>query len=169
MLGLSMSNQTSSSHRGGVGRPLLWLAILLSLLLLGFVVAVTSRANPLYSDRETHGISKYKFLQECKELTEDSENLTVGAMGQSIPLKTLVSQGQPLGPADHVHAEFKADSVELVEAVQPVQAGGWTMTLPVTIGLTRAGTAQTLGDLPLVCSYSKKEGKVVAQVQLPNQ
>ncbi|MFD1732112.1 hypothetical protein ACFSC4_15255 [Deinococcus malanensis] len=164
-----MSNQTSSSHRGAAGRTLLWLAILLSLLLLGFVVAVTSRANPLYSDRETHGISKYKFLHECKELAEDSENLTVAAMGQSIPLKTLISQGQPLGPQDHVHAELEADSVELVEAVQPVQAGGWTMTMPATIGVTRGGTARTLGELPLVCSYSKSEGKVVAQVQLPSQ
>ncbi|MFC4638936.1 hypothetical protein [Deinococcus hohokamensis] len=162
-------SQTSSSRRSGAGRLLLWLALLLSVALLGFVVAVTSRANPLQSDRETNGISKYKFLQQCRELAEDAEKLTVSAMGQSIPLKTLVEQGQPLQAGDELHAELDAGSVALVRAVQPVQAGGWSMTTPTTIGVRRNGALQTLGQLPLSCSYSKKEGKVVAQVQLPNQ
>lgn len=48
--GGDMSELTSSKRHGGAGRTLLWLAILLSLLLLGFVTALSIRANPYVSN-----------------------------------------------------------------------------------------------------------------------
>lgn len=90
-----MSKHTTSTSHGGAGRALLWVAIILTVALLGFVTATAVRANPIYSDRDANGISKYKFIEACKEIAEDTEELTVGAMGQAIPLKTLVEQSSP--------------------------------------------------------------------------
>ena len=91
-----MSEHTKTTSHGGAGRALLWVALLLTLALLGFVTATAVRNNPIYSDREANGISKYRFIENCKELTHDTEELTVGAAGQSIPLKTLIEQSAPL-------------------------------------------------------------------------
>jgi hypothetical protein len=60
-------SQHSSSTQSPVGRILLWVAIVISLALLGFVTALTIRNNPYLSDAQTNGISKYKFLEGCKE------------------------------------------------------------------------------------------------------
>ena len=49
------------------------------------------------------------------------------------------------------------------------QGGGWLMTTPATISVTRGGTNQVLGQLPYQCSYDKKAGKTTAQIQLPSQ
>ncbi|MBB5379241.1 hypothetical protein HNQ07_004756 [Deinococcus metalli] len=164
-----MSELTQTKSRSGVGRPLLWLALLLSVALLGFVTAVAVRNNPIYSDRDANGISKYRFIEECKEAALDAETLSVGAGGQSIPLKTLVTQSRPLATGEHVATLLDAPAAAVVSGTQPVAGGGWTLAnLPVTINIV-GKTTTALGQLPLQCAYDKKAGKTTAQLQLPGQ
>ena len=61
-----VANTHSSTTRSPLGRIFLWVAIVLSLALLGFVTALTIRNNPYLSDAQTNGVSKYKFLEGCK-------------------------------------------------------------------------------------------------------
>ncbi|MVN88090.1 hypothetical protein GO986_15160 [Deinococcus sp. HMF7620] len=164
-----MSEHTSSNRHGGLGRTLLWVAVVLTVALLSFVMAVTTRSNPIYSDREANGISKYKFIEVCKEALEDNDELTVSAGGQSLPLKTLVEQGSPLKPGDEIHAELEAEPAQVVRAAQPAEGGGWTMTGPVTIAVHSGERVNALGQLPLQCSHDKKTGKTIAQLSLPGQ
>lgn len=169
MLGSDMSKHTTSTSHGGAGRALLWVAILLTVALLGFVTATAVRANPIYSDRDANGISKYKFIEACKEIAEDTEELTVGAMGQAIPLKTLVEQSSPLKAGDELHAGIEAEPAEIIKATQTVEGGGWTLTAPVTIAVHSGERVNTLGQLPMACSHDKKTGKTTATLNLPGQ
>ncbi len=164
-----MSQHNSITHNRGSSRPWLWLTLLLGLLLFGWVTALTTGNNPYASDRDANGTSKFHFLRECRELAHDAEKLTVGAMGQELPLKTLIEQGQPLGKNDTFHAALEAPSADIVRGITAVQGGGWLMTTPATISVTRSGTNQVLGQLPYQCSYDKKAGKTTAQIQLPSQ
>ncbi len=169
MLGGDMSEHTSTNRHGGAGRALLWVAIALTVALLGFVTIFVSQRNPIYSDRDAGGISKFKFIEACKEVLEDTEELTVGAGGQSLPLKTLVEQGSPLKPGDKIHAELEAEPTEIVRAAQLAEGGGWAMTLPTTIAIHSGERVTTLGQLPMQCSHDKKTGKTTAQLALPGQ
>ncbi|WP_343757239.1 hypothetical protein [Deinococcus depolymerans] len=165
-----MSEQTKTTGHGSAGRALLWVAILLSVTLLGFVTATAVRNNPIYSDREANGVSKYRFIETCKELAADTEALTVGAAGQSIPLKTLIEQSAPLKAGDTIHADLDAEPAQIIKATQPVDGGGWTLTAPATVAVhSRAGGVNTLGQLPLQCAHDKKTGKTTAQLSLPGQ
>lgn len=167
---MSEPTRTSTPRSGGAGRPLLWLVLLLSLALLSFVTVSAVRANPIYSDRDTHGISKYLFLEECKELVQDTAKLSVGAMGQAVPLKTLVEQSRPLAAGERLGTSLEVESTQLVRAVQTVDAGGWTLSgLPVTINILKGSASTPLGQLPLECRHDKKTGKTTAQLQLPGQ
>lgn len=164
-----MNEFTSPKRNSSAGRPWLWLALLLGALLLGYVTAMGIRHNPYVSDVDANGVSKYRFLRECRELMQDADKLNVAAMGQSIPLRTLAGQGQALPATDHVHAELSQTSAQLVNGINAVSGGGWTLTTPATISVTRSGVRQTLGDLPVQCSHSKKDDATTAVVQLPGQ
>ena len=50
--------------------------------------------------------------------------------------------------------------------ISAVDGGGWTLTTPATISVTRSGVRQTLGELPVQCSHSKKDDRTTAVVQL---
>ncbi|THF86838.1 hypothetical protein E7T09_12220 [Deinococcus sp. KSM4-11] len=164
-----MSELTQTNRRSGVGRALQWLALLLTLALLGFVTAVAVRNNPIYSDREANGISKYRFIEQCKEAAADAETLTVNASGQAVPLKTLVTQSRPLATGERIGSALEAPAAAVVAGTQSVDGGGWTLAgVPVTISIVGKKTS-TLGQLPLQCSYDKKAGKTTAQLQLPGQ
>ncbi|WP_295817970.1 hypothetical protein [uncultured Deinococcus sp.] len=164
-----MSELTQTKSRSGVGRALHWLALLLTFLLLGFVTAVAVRNNPIYSDRAANGVSKYHFIEECKEAAADAETLTVSAGGQAIPLETLVTQSRPLATGERIGSSLEAPSAAVVSGTQPLDGGGWTLTgVPVTISVI-GKTTTPLGQLPLQCAYDKKAGKTTAQLQLPGQ
>jgi hypothetical protein len=169
MLRGDMSEHTKTTGHGGAGRALLWVAILLSVTLLGFVTATAVRNNPIYSDRDANGISKYKFIEACKELTHDTDELTVGAAGQSIPLKTLIEQSAPLKAGDSIHADLEAEPVEIVRATQTIEGGGWSLTAPATVSVHSGGRVNTLGQLPLQCTHDRETGKTTAQLSLPGQ
>ena len=86
-----MTERTVTQAGRDKGRILLWLMILLSVLLLGFVTVFTARHNPLYSDRDAYGISKYKFIEACKERLHEPNELSLNLQGQAVPLSAFAS------------------------------------------------------------------------------
>ncbi len=168
MLRGDMSELTSNKRHGGVGRALLWVAVVLTVALLGFVTAVAVRSNPIYSDRDANGVSKYKFIEECRELLEDTDKLTVGAQGQALPLKALVEQSAPLGKNDELHATLEAEPAQIIRATENIEGGGWTLTAPATIAVHSGSKTRALGQLPMQCAHVKGQ-ETQAQLQLPGQ
>lgn len=169
MLWGDMSEHTQSTRSSGAGKPLMWLALLLGLALLGFVTASAVRNNPIYSDRAANGISKYRFIEECRELATDSEKLTVSLGGQSLTLKDLVNQGSPLKPGDRVTSTLEAEPKAIVKSTETVDGGGWNLTAPVTVAVTSGGKTRTLGQLPMQCAHPRSGGKTTASLQVPGQ
>lgn len=162
MLGNTMtpfpsSNQHNKHGHGAAGRTLLWLAIILSVALLAFVTLLAIRNNPLYSNTEANGISKYKFIEFCKDelsnkLNDFAKQPGGGAIGASYNARDIVSsvtEGILQRPA------AKATT-------PPPRLPGWAMVSQVK--LSRDGyPAQTV---PFGCQYEK--GKPV-QLQFPLQ
>ena len=157
MLRPDMSELTSSKRHGNLGRTLLWVAIALSVLLLGFVTALTIRANPYVSDREANGISKYKFLEACKEQLAEDEQL--------VSLQGLLQQSGQLQAGQRLSAEIAAEPADLVGSVQEAQGGGWTLNVPANIQVN--GEGAPLGQLPFQCAHDKAQNRTTAQLQLP--
>lgn len=168
---LTSTSTHHSTHQSGAGRLLLWLALLLTVALLGFITYSAIRHNPIYSDRELNGISKYHFIESCKELAKDAEKLSVNAGVQAIGLKEFMQQVRPLAAGEKIQTSFEAESTAIVKATQVAPTGGgWVMAgLPVTLSIVTAGKANPLGQLPMQCAYSKADGKTTATLQLPNQ
>ncbi|UQN07173.1 hypothetical protein [Deinococcus sp. QL22] len=168
-----MSNAFSdrSGPSGGrAGRAVLWVAILLSVALLSFVVAVAVRTNPLASDYTTNGISKYMFLEECKEQLEEADTLNVSLQGQNVPLKSLIEQSSPLAAGETLHVEVEADSREWVASAQPNPEGGWLAGAPVLIAIHgKNASVRPVGSAGLQCLYSKKDRKTTVQIVPPAQ
>ncbi|GAA5514557.1 hypothetical protein Dcar01_03313 [Deinococcus carri] len=152
-----MSELTSPRRHGNLGRTLLWVAILLSLLLLGFVTALTVRHNPYYSDRNANGISKFRFLEECKEGLHRSPELD--------QLRGVLQQGGQLQQGQNLHAELAPAPRDLVNSIQTIPGGGWALTAPANISVQ--GQTAVLGQLGAQCAYDKAQGRTVAQLQLP--
>ncbi|MDB5045642.1 MAG: hypothetical protein JWQ08_1692 [Deinococcus sp.] len=173
MLGGDMSNafsDRSGPRQGGAGRAVLWVAILLSVALLSLVVAVAVRTNPLASDSTTNGISKYKFLEECKEQLEEADSLNVSLQGQNVPLKTLIEQSSPLAAGEELHVEVASESREWVAAAQTNPEGGWLAASPVLISIHgKNASVRPVGSAGLQCLYSKKDKKTTAQIVPPSQ
>ena len=162
MLGSTMnsypsSNQHNKHGHGTVGRTLLWLAILLSVALLTFVTLLAIRSNPLYSNAEANGISKYKFIEFCKdelsgklnEFAKQPGGTAIAASYNARDIVSSVSEGVLQAPAANA-------------ATPPTRTPGWVMVSNVK--LSREGyPAQTV---PFACQYEK--GKPV-QLQFPLQ
>lgn len=159
MLGDDMSELTSSKRHGNVGRTLLWVAILLSVLLLGFVTALSIRANPYYSDVGANGISKFEFLEKCRDGIREAEQLTA--------LRGVLQQGGQLQQGQNLHAELASEPRELVRNAQTAPGGGWTLTGLANISIQ--GQTAVLGQLPAQCVYDKAQRRTAAQLQLPGQ
>ncbi|SMB90353.1 hypothetical protein [Deinococcus hopiensis] len=164
-----MSELTSSKRHGGAGRTLLWLAILLSLLLLGFVTALSIRANPYVSNVQQGGISKFKFIEECKDQLSEAGKLPVNLGGQSTTLEQVLAQSRPLKAGEHILAELNAEPREVVRAAQVAQTGGWAMTTPVLLSVEGPQGSTPLGQLGLQCAHEKDSGKTVASILPPSQ
>lgn len=157
MLLPDMSELTSSKRHGNLGRTLLWVAIALSLLLLGLVTALTIRANPYYSDRDANGISKFKFLEACKDQLAEDEQLA--------SLQGLLQQSGQLQAGQRLTAQIAPEPAVLVDSVQTVPGGGWNMTVPADILVNGGGVP--LGQLPFQCAHDKAQNRTTAQLQLP--
>lgn len=173
MLEGDMSNafsDRSGSRQGRAGRAVLWVAILLSVALLSFVVAMAVRNNPLASDDTANGISKYRFLEECKEQLEEADTLNVSLQGQNVPLKSLIEQSSPLAAGESLHVNVAADSRDWVAAAQPNPEGGWLAASPVLISIHgKNASVKPVGSAGLQCLYSKKDKKTTVQIVPPSQ
>lgn len=148
------SNQHNKHGHGAAGRILLWVAILVSAALLGFLTVWAVRNNPLYSNAEANGLSKYKFIEFCKdkmadqlgEFAKQSGGAQIGASYNARDIVSSVSEGVLPRSAANPNAA-------------PPRIPGWSMFS--TVKLSREGyAAQTV---PFGCQYEK--GK---EVQLVN-
>ena len=164
-----MSELTSSKRHGGLGRTLLWLSILLTVLLLGFVTALSIRSNPYVSDVEQGGISKFMFIEECRKELEDAGKLPVNLGGQSVALEQVLAQSRPLAAGERIQAETNSEAHEIVRAAQEAEGGGWNMTLPVLLSVEGPKGSTPLGQLGLQCTHEKASGKTTASILPPNQ
>lgn len=164
-----MINELTHPKDSAAGKVLLWLGILLAAALLGFVTVTAIRHNPLNTDVAANGISKFKFIDECKTLATEPEKLSMSMGGQSMTLNDLVKQSSPLKDGESIQSTVKTESVQLIEAASSVEGGGWSMTAPVNVAIQGKTGIRTLGTLPMQCAYSKKDGKTTANLQVPGQ
>lgn len=149
-------SQTSSSSGGGLGRTLLWIAIALTVLLLGWVTATAVRANPIYSDRDAYGVSKYHFIELCREELHDPNQLPLMlGPGQTQPLLTAVQGTGEMRANDTLQVVSTATASQTDQAVRP-SSGQLQMTLPVLIQFRdAAGATRPLVPVNMQCSYDK--------------
>lgn len=128
-----MTNTSKPRASGLASRVVLWLAVAIMVALgsLGIVAAV--RANPLKTAAEEQGVSKYLFLNECKnKLSEQIRGVIADADVEFLP------PGQ------------------IVPAVQPRQGGGWTWTSAVLVSSASNGGA---GQAQFTCEHDKATGE----------
>lgn len=163
-----MSEITTMNRQDGMGRTLLWLALLAAIAFLTFISSLASRHNPYYSDRAANGISKYKFLEACSEEAHKGGELNVAMGPQNIKLQDLLSQNPqaPLAKTDKIHSKLVASSENLVNSIQRHAEGGWTMVTPVDVKISKTTGEQPLGQLPMKCTYTKAGAKTEAVLQL---
>lgn len=155
-----MSNQNQSSARGSKGRLLLWVVLALTVALLSFVTYTAVRTNPLYSDRDTYGISKYKFIEECRDRLQDPAELQLSAgPGQEIPLLDAVRQSGQVRTGESVVVETQAEPRDIVSGVQAVGGGQLGLIAPVVIAIEGEDrqSRRPLGQATMQCSYDKSK------------
>lgn len=154
-----MSHQVSPSS-GGVGRTALWVTLALTVLLLGYVMAVATRANPIYSDRNAYGISKYRLIEECREHLFEPDNLplTLGP-GQTQSLTATMQSMQALKAGQKLLVESTAEPKAIDDGVLPDANGNLNFSMPVMVKIrdTASGFVKPFAPLMLQCSYNKAE------------
>ncbi len=126
--------------------PWIWLALAAACLLTLLITLLAVRHNPLYSDVATNGMSKYQFIEECKDLihaevakqaaTQPDMNLSV-----KFNARDLVA-----GATDG----FQSASVPGSNTLSP-RTPGWTLMAPMQV--QRAGYPAQPGVLG--CQYQK--------------
>lgn len=155
-----MSELTATRNTDRSGRPVVWVLTLLSLLLLGFVTYASIKHNPLYSDRDAYGISKYRFIETCKESLHDADNLTLSFQGQPVKLSELITSSGQLHQGEHVVVKSTGTSSQLVQGVQHVDTGKIGLISPVTIAAaSNDGSERVLGQASMQCLHDKATGK----------
>lgn len=146
------------------GNAFWWVSLLLALLF-GFVTAKAIQHNPLYSDRDAYGISKYRFIEECKAELEQPNNLKLNLQGQEIPLQTLLMQSQQLRQGETVVVRTTATSAQLVSGVAPMPAPNAApnttatanrlgLQVPVDIAVKSGSGERVLGPARMLCTYN---------------
>lgn len=152
-----MSHQVSPSS-GGAGRTALWVVLALTVLLLGYVTAVAARANPIYSDRDAYGISKYRLIEECREHLFEPDNLPLTlAPGQSQPLAKTMQDMRALNAGQKLLVESTAQPKAIDDGVLPDANGNLNFSMPVMVKIsdTASGFVKPFAPLMLQCSYNK--------------
>ena len=149
------SNQHNKHGHGAAGRTLLWAAIILSLALLSFITVLAIRNNPLYSDSATNGISKYKFIEFCKDkMTEQLDQFAQQPGGAKIS-SSYVARDIVNGVSVGALPTPAAGATEL-----PPRTAGWSLLGQVK--LSREGFASQ--TVPFACQY-QKGGEVQLSLQ----
>lgn len=137
---------------GGGGRVMLWLSILIGFGLLSFVTATAVQNNPFVS---SSGISKWKFIEKCKEATHHPEKISV-VNGKT--LKEVTAKQMQKG--DRLYVYLLATPQETVKGARAVDPGKWAWTSPMEVGFMRNGVKNTLGGGSAMCVYEHKEKKL---------
>lgn len=146
--------------------PLVGILILLGLLLLGVVTAAAIRNNPLYSDRDVYGISKYQFIETCKEHLDHPDELTLSIQGQQMKLVDLINQSKQLKAGEHLTVKTSANSTALVGGVQHVDAGKIGLITPVLLEADSGNQQRILGQANLQCVHDKATNKTEATLSV---
>lgn len=153
-----MIEDTNINTQGkGGGRVLLWLSILLGFSLLGFVTATAIQNNPFVA---SSGISKWKFIERCKEATHHPDELSVG---NGKPLKEAAADQIKKG--DHLYVHLLATPQETAENARAVDPGKWAWTSPMEVGVIRNGVEMPFGRGNAMCIYDHKDKKTEVILQ----
>lgn len=125
-------------HASGRGRPLLWLVLLLALIFLGWLTYFTVAHNYYNSHAVYNGISKFRFVEECK--------------------REIQHQIDEVGQKNGQRFEFSMakSPQEFLNDVAQIPEGGWRWVS--TINLRAAGQPGSQA-LPFACQFEKKTGK----------
>ncbi|RJF71989.1 MULTISPECIES: hypothetical protein [Deinococcus] len=170
-----MSNSTLQRSPGRAGSTFPVYLLILALLL-GVVTAYAVRDNPLYSDRNAYGISKYAFIDQCKENLHETGQLqtTVVFQGQPVSqgnLNKLIQDVKLLKAGETLHVNVPASSREIVSQVQPIaeqqgqpQRTGLQWQSPVELQASGGTMHRTLSPAVMQCQYDKAKGKTETQL-----
>lgn len=149
-----MSSSKSASTNDS-GRFVLWaalagLAVVLGYLTLGLAIP----NNPLYSDRDAMGISKYKFIDAC----------THAAMHEHPQLMNLQQQlisGGHLPVEERLHPTLAISSAELVRNTIPSNKEGvsWELVAPMHVRSELNGSS--LFNMNMNCHYDTASNAAV--------
>lgn len=167
-----MSNASSTGSSGGAGRGrlLLWVVLALTLVLLSLVTATAIRNNPIYSDREAYGISKYRFIEECRERLHTPGTLPLmTGMGQVTPLDEAVKGTGAKQASQDLQVETAAEPQDIDSGLVADPQQGLQLALPVMIQLRdrNTGVVTPLAPANLRCAYDKtKQGEERLDVML---
>lgn len=131
---------------------MLWLSILIGCGLLSFVTATAVQNNPIVA---SSGISKWKFIEKCKEATHHPEKLTV-MNGKTLKEVTA----KEIQKGDHLYVHLLATPQETVKGARAVDPGKWAWTSPMEVGFVRDGAKNVLGSGSAMCVYEHKKEKL---------
>lgn len=151
-----MSQTVHSNDRTGNA---FWVFLGILAILLGIVTASAIKHNPLYSDRDAYGISKYKFIQDCKEELQRPDDLTLNLQGQPTKLGDLLAQSKQLKPGEKVVVTPNATPSDLVNHTQKVDDGKIGLAAPVLIGAQSSDGQRPLAQATMQCVHDRATGK----------
>lgn len=120
----------------------MWFSLAIGFLLLLWLSFIAIRANPLYSDANLNGISKYKFIEGCREAIQEE----VGKIAAQQPGLSVRLNARSL--VDGVSSGYQSGAAP---GVAPTTTPGWTLVTPVEV--RRAGMPAQ--NIVLGCHYSK--------------
>lgn len=155
-----MSDTTINRAASGQAGSSFFLFLLVMSALLAVVTAYAIRANPLYSDRDAYGISKYAFIEQCKERMHNASEVELPGPQGNIKLGEAVRQQPNMLQAGETLALRTANvtSQEMIASVRPVESGKLGLALPVQLVATKEGNDRTITPAVFQCSYARAEG-----------
>lgn len=166
MLYFNMSELTAPRPQKQSGHPLVWVLGLLSLLALSYASYSAIRHNPLYSDRDAYGISKYRFIEECKEGLHDAKALSLNFQGQEVKLSELIASSGQLHQNETLVVSSVGDPQTVVSGVQPLEAGKLGLVAPVMIAARSSDGERKLAPANMQCVHDKATGKTEVGLSL---
>ena len=157
-------SETNVKRATGNAGSSFFIFLLALALLLGVVTAYAIKYNPLYSNRDTYGISKYMFIEECKTKLHNASNLDLSMQGQSMKLGEVLQQANQIRAGESIRVYTSAPSRDIVNGVQGLDDNNLGLATPVNIVAQKGTEQRILAPASLQCMYDKT--KKETQVQL---
>lgn len=152
----------SSSHaKNDSGRVVLWVALAGAAALLGYLtLGLAIPNNPLYSDRDAMGISKYKFIDACTHAATHEHP-------QLMNLQQDLISGGHLPKEERLHPTLAVSSTELVRNTTAAGENGksWKLVAPMHVRSELNGSR--LFDMNMDCSYDAGSKMAVVTFRQP--